>query len=109
MSTRHSRRTFLAAGCGAGLAFGRPGLWAQAAALGDAQFLGPRPSRFRPKATQLVMVFLTGGFSHVDTFDPKPALTKLHGKPLPVSNLKTERRTGAALGSPFRFDKYGQS
>ena len=64
---------------------------------------------FAPKAKRLLFVFLNGGPSHVDTFDPKPELQKLHGKPLPVSNLKTERRTGAALGSPFKFDKYGQS
>ena len=36
-------------------------------------------------------------------------LTKFHGKPLTMSNLKTERRTGNALGSPFQFKKYGQS
>jgi hypothetical protein len=45
----------------------------------------------------------------MDTFDPKPALTRLHGKPLPVENLKTERRTGAAFASPFSFAKHGQS
>src|SRR5213075_312925 len=46
---------------------------------------------------------------HVDTFDPKPALARLHGQPLPMDNLKTERRTGAAFQSPFKFKKYGQS
>jgi hypothetical protein len=45
----------------------------------------------------------------VDTFDPKPELARLHGKPLPMDNLKTERRTGAAFQSPFKFTKYGQS
>src|SRR6185437_9865683 len=41
--------------------------------------------------------------------DPKPLLKKYHGKALPNPNLRTERKTGAALGSPFRFRKYGQS
>jgi hypothetical protein len=52
--------------------------------------------------------FLNGGPSHVDTFDPKPALQKFAGQPLPQS-LRTERKTGGALPSPFKFQKYGQS
>lgn len=62
-----------------------------------------------PKAKHVIYLFLNGGASQVDTFDPKPMLTKFHGKPLTMSNLKTERRTGNALGSPFQFKKYGQS
>jgi hypothetical protein len=61
------------------------------------------------KAKQVVHLFMNGGPSHVDTFDPKPALTKYHGQPLPTTNLRTERKTGAAMGSPFKFAKYGQS
>jgi hypothetical protein len=52
---------------------------------------------------------MNGGPSHVDTFDPKPLLEKFAGKELPGGNLKTERPTGAALPSPFKFQKYGQS
>ena len=52
---------------------------------------------------------MNGGPSHVDTFDPKPMLDRYHGKPLPRPNLRTERKTGAALRSPFAFRKYGQS
>jgi hypothetical protein len=52
---------------------------------------------------------MNGGPSHIDTFDPKPMLTKYHGKALPGPNLRTERKTGAALGSPFAFRKYGQT
>ena len=51
---------------------------------------------------------MNGGPSHVDTFDPKPMLDRHNGKPVPT-NLPTERKTGAAMGSPFRFKKYGQS
>ncbi|MBI3875659.1 MAG: DUF1501 domain-containing protein [Verrucomicrobia bacterium] len=51
---------------------------------------------------------MNGGPSHVDTFDPKPALTANAGKPLPFE-LRTERKTGVALASPFKFQKYGKS
>src|SRR5437016_2855637 len=50
-----------------------------------------------------------GGPSQVDTFDPKPALEKYAGQLLPTPNLKTERRTGAAFPSPYKFSKHGQS
>jgi hypothetical protein len=52
---------------------------------------------------------MNGGPSHVDTFDPKPTLARYHGKSLPAPNLRTERKTGAAMGSPFQFKTYGQS
>jgi len=71
--------------------------------------LAPRAPQFPARAKQVVHLFMNGGPSHVDTFDPKPLLTKYHGKPLPNPNLRTERKTGAALGSPFKFRKYGQS
>ncbi|WP_144994380.1 DUF1501 domain-containing protein [Polystyrenella longa] len=65
--------------------------------------------QFAAKAKHVIHIFLNGGCSHVDTFDPKPMLTKYHGKELPAQNLRTERKTGAALGSPFQFQKYGES
>ncbi len=61
------------------------------------------------QAKQVVHLFMNGGPSHVDTFDPKPLLKKFHGKPLPNPNLPTERKTAGALGSPFQFKKYGES
>ena len=109
MWTRQSRRTFLGT-CGSALALAQPGLWAQAAALGDAQLLGPKPSPFRPKATQLVMVFLTGGFSHIDTFDPKPELQKRQGQPIPAFGLRPdEAKPLPLLGSKFEFKASGRS
>lgn len=63
---------------------------------------------FSARAKRVVHFFLNGGPSHVDTFDPKPALQRYEGKPIPQT-LTTERKTGAALPSPFRFRKYGQS
>src|SRR3982074_3007955 len=69
--------------------------------------LAPKAPPFPAKAKRVLHLFMNGGPSHVDTFDPKPSLTKFSGKPIPIT-LKTERRTGAAFGSPFEFKKYGQ-
>lgn len=71
--------------------------------------LAPRAPHFPGKARRVIHIFANGGPSHVDTFDPKPALARLHGKALPMDNLATERRTGAAFQSPFAFKRYGQS
>jgi hypothetical protein len=98
-------------------ALGLSCLWAQAGEagptvplLGDRQNpLSPRPPHFRPRAQRIIHIFLNGGPSHVDTFDPKPELTRRHGQPLPTPNLLTERQTGSAFGSPFRFRRFGQS
>src|SRR5207302_1066085 len=65
--------------------------------------LAPRPPHFAAKAKRLIHIFANGGPSHVDTFDPKPVLTKFAGKSLPKPNLGTERKTGAAMASPFAF------
>lgn len=82
-----------------GLGFGGCGL-ASAAAT----------THFPAKAKHIIFIFLNGGPSQVDTFDPKPLLQKHHGKPMPAgSNLKTERKTGNLLGSPFQFKRCGKS
>src|SRR5882724_10364523 len=70
--------------------------------------LAPKQPHFPAKAKHVIHIFANGGPSHVDTFDPKPSLDKFHGKAIPLE-LKTERRTGAAFQSPFKFQKYGQS
>jgi hypothetical protein len=77
-------------------------------AIGESP-LSPRSPHFPARAKRVIHIFANGGPSHVDTFDPKPALARLNGKPLPMDNLPTERRTGAAFQSPFKFKKYGQS
>lgn len=71
--------------------------------------MAPKTSHFPPKAKHVIHIFLNGGASQVDTFDLKPALAKYAGKMLPTQNLRTERKTGAALPSPFKFQKYGES
>ena len=93
-----TRRDMLAR-CGMGM-----GALALSAQLRGAAKQPPRPA----KAKRVLHLFMNGGCSHVDTFDPKPALTRFHGKPIPIT-LKTERRTGAAFGSPFAFHRHGQS
>src|SRR5256714_12813785 len=65
--------------------------------------------QFPGKAKRVIHLFMNGGPSQVDTFDPKPALDKYHGKPLPNPNLRTERKTAGAMRSPYKFKKYGKS
>ena len=77
--------------------------------LSEVNPLSPKSAPFRAKAKRVVHFFLNGGPSHVDTFDPKPALVRYAGQPLPTGHLPTERKTGGAFPSPFRFQPYGQS
>lgn len=80
------------------------------AALNIDSPLAPRQPHFTAKAKRVIHLFLSGGPSHVDTFDPKPALDKYHGQPLPESmHLVTERRTGTVMRSPYKFQRYGES
>src|SRR5688572_8591205 len=77
-----------------------------------ADSINPLASKLPPfaaKAKRVIHLFMNGGPSQVDTFDPKPSLTKFAGKALPMDYLATERKTGAALASPFKFQKYGKS
>ena len=71
--------------------------------------LAERLPHFAAKAKRVIHLFMNGGPSHVDTFDPKPSLQKYAGQSLPIPNLATERKTGAAFPSPYQFQKYGQS
>jgi hypothetical protein len=71
--------------------------------------LAPRQPHFPGKAKRVIHLFMNGGPSHIDTFDPKPALARYAGQALPRENLRTERRTGAAFPSPFKFRRHGQS
>jgi hypothetical protein len=111
-----TRRDLLRRG---GMGFGLLGLAGVMAADGvlsstaradvDMHPLAPKKPHFPAKAQRVVHLFMNGGPSHVDTFDPKPLLDKYHGKPLPNPNLRTERKTSGALRSPYKFAKYGQS
>lgn len=70
--------------------------------------LAPKAPHFAPKVKRVIHLFMNGGPSRVDTFDPKPMLDKYDGKPLPI-HLKTERKTGVGFASPWKFQKHGQS
>jgi hypothetical protein len=61
------------------------------------------------RAKRVIFLFMNGGLSQVDSFDPKPMLDKYHGQPLPGGTVATERKTGALMRSPFTFKKYGKS
>lgn len=71
--------------------------------------LAEKSAHFKPRAKHIIHVYLNGGPSQVDTWDPKPELTRFNGKKLPTRNLTTERETGVALASPFKFRQHGES
>jgi hypothetical protein len=63
---------------------------------------------FPARAKHVIFLYMNGGLSQVDSFDPKPALEKYHGQPLPGGSVATERKTGSLMRSPFQFKKYGK-
>jgi hypothetical protein len=72
--------------------------------------LAPKPPHFPPRAKRVIFLFMNGGPSHVDTFDPKPMLEKHQGQPLPATMVKTGRKAkGNLMPSPFKMRRYGQS
>ncbi|HVA46633.1 MAG TPA: DUF1501 domain-containing protein [Pirellulales bacterium] len=79
------------------------------AATSYANPMAPKQPHFPVRAKHVIHLFMNGGPNHVDTFDPRPSLAKYAGQNLPTENLRTERKTGAAFPSPFKFNKYGQS
>ncbi len=111
-----TRRDFL---CRSGMGMGAVGfatLMAQVGTIAPAAVaadavspLAPKAPPFPGTAKRVIHFFLNGGPSHVDTFDPKPALARYAGQLLPTPNLQTERKTGAAFPSPFKFQKHGRS
>ncbi|MBL8211438.1 MAG: DUF1501 domain-containing protein [Bryobacterales bacterium] len=106
-----SRRSFLTQTAGA------VGLPAMASLLGGAEVpnpLAPKKAHFEGKAKNVIFMFMEGGPSQMDLFDPKPALQKWHGQPLPASMTKDLqlafiKPTAAVLASPRKFEKHGQS
>ena len=69
----------------------------------------PKP-HFAPRAKRVIFCFMEGGVSHVDTFDPKPTLTRLNGQPTQISKQVNPTTTGTRqwLGSPWRFQQRGE-
>ena len=95
-------------GTGFGM-LGLAGLLESQATGADVNPLALKPSHHSASAKRVVHLFMNGGPSHVDTFDPKPKLAQYHGQPMPHGNLRTERLTGGLMKSPFRFRNYGES
>ncbi len=112
--SRLSRRTLLGRSA---LGFGAVALHAL---LGDRAFadepstkagpFAPKPSHFKAKATSIIFLFMDGGVSQVDSFDPKPLLQRDHGKPFAMKMEPTQfNNNGNTLGSPWQFKNYGKS
>ena len=77
---------------------------------GDQQSSGVKPTHFPPKALSVIFLYMDGGVSQVDSFDPKPALERMHGKPFPSRIEPTQfNNIGNTLASPWKFKNYGQS
>jgi hypothetical protein len=114
-----SRRAMLrAAGCGFGF-LGLAGLLAETqklsaagiASTNPASPMAPRPPHFAPKAKRVIFLFMHGGPSSVDTFDPKERLTRDDGKPLPIKRplAFAGGDAGPLMKSPWEFKNHGQS
>lgn len=71
--------------------------------------MAPKQPHFPAKAKHVIFLFLNGGMSQVDTFDPKPALTKYDGTPMPGPKIVTDRASGTLMRSPWEFRKHGKS
>ena len=84
---------------------------ASASPAGAVNPLAVKPPHFPARAKRLIFLFMNGGPSHIDTFDPKPALEKHNGQPLPESLAAKRKRKakGNLMQSPFKFAKYGDS
>ncbi len=98
------------------------GAVAMAALLGDRAFGGevlpiksanaltPKPPHFPAKCKNVIFLYMDGGPSQMDTFDPKPLLTKEHGQPFKMKMEPTQfNNNGSTLGSPWKFKNYGES
>ena len=84
------------------------GLLALQGLIGQSQVLA-RP-HYTPRAKSVIFCYMSGGVSHVDTFDPKPKLQEMAGKPMPVKVERTQfNNNGNIFPSPFEFQKHGES
>src|SRR5436309_5706846 len=123
MKQFRSRRDFLFESCGglSGVALAwlldqqsllaaEPSGACLAKARGPTPFTSKKP-HFKPRATSVISLFMSGGVSHVDTFDPKPALQQYAGQPLTGKGdiVVRQGHPGPLMPSPFKFRKYGQS
>src|SRR3984893_6703277 len=71
--------------------------------------LAPKAPHFAPRAKRVIFLFMNGGPSHVDTFDPKPMLATRSGEAAPESVRKGRNGTGKLMPSNFKFARYGHA
>src|ERR1041385_2186133 len=113
MAKFRSRREFLFQTCGGISGLGLVALLEQARRLaaGCPAVAIAKKTHFEPRAKSVISLFMSGGVSHVDTFDPKPALDRYAGQPLSGKGEVVVRQgyPGPLMPSPFTFKKYGQS
>jgi len=96
------------------LGFGSLGLYSLLAneqASAAVSPLAPKTPHFAPRAKRVIFLFMHGGVSHVDTFDPKPKIAQYHGKPMPIKQELTfnPAKSGGLLQSPWKFTQHGES
>ncbi|QDU23652.1 DUF1501 domain-containing protein [Urbifossiella limnaea] len=87
---------------------GSVGLLGLSSFLGGSVAAAPRAPHHKPRATRLIVLFMAGGPSHLDTFDPKPAIARHAGQRPPAADLRTERVTSGLMPSPFAFRPGGR-
>jgi len=113
----NSRRRFLfetgggLSGLGLTWLLNADNLLASSCATGEAGAMPARKPHMAPRAKSVISLFMSGGVSHVDSFDPKPALNRFAGQPLTGKGEVVVRQghPGPLMPSPFQFKKYGQS
>src|SRR5271163_1318958 len=81
---------------------------ARAGITGGDTNLGLMKLDYPQRVKRVIFLFMNGGLSTIDAFDPKPMLAKYDGQPMPGGSISTERRTGELMKSPFKFKKYGK-
>jgi len=116
MKRYRSRRDFLFESCGGISGLGLAYLLNQDGLLGapgvcESTVSAAKKPHFEPRAKAVISLFMSGGVSHMDTFDPKPALARYAGQPLEGKGdvIVRQGNPGPLMPSPFTFRKYGQS
>ncbi|MGH9629185.1 MAG: DUF1501 domain-containing protein, partial [Bryobacteraceae bacterium] len=118
MNQFRSRREFLfetgggISGLGLAWLLGQDGLLAAPAGAETCDTSAEtRPTHHKPRARSVISLFMSGGVSHVDTFDPKPALHRYAGQPLTGKGevIVRQGHPGPLMPSPFSFKKYGEA
>ncbi|MBL8856786.1 MAG: DUF1501 domain-containing protein, partial [Planctomycetaceae bacterium] len=103
-----TRRQMLQRSAGGFGALALAGLLAESAPAGADGM--PRGAHFAPKARSVIFLYMDGGPSQMDTFDPKPRLQAEHGQPFKMKMEPTQfNNNGLTLGSPWKFAKHGDS